>query len=79
MILVICVPLLVILAVSVSFISSIAGGLTFIVCKLLSAKAKQKESEVGVAEDAFNFKHLLLPITDRNPYLSEGTIQVTFL
>jgi len=39
------------------------------------AKAKQKESEVGIAEDAFNFKHLLLPITDRNPYLSEGTIQ----
>ncbi|KAE8010668.1 hypothetical protein FH972_007018 [Carpinus fangiana] len=61
--------------VSVSFISSIAGGLMFIVCKLLSAKAKQKESEVSIAEDAFNFKHLLLPITDRNPYLSEGTIQ----
>ncbi|XP_059437715.1 uncharacterized protein LOC132170667 [Corylus avellana] len=39
------------------------------------AKAKQKESEVSIAEDAFNFKHLLLPITDRNPYLSEGTIQ----
>jgi len=39
------------------------------------AKAKQKESEVSLAEDAFNFKHLLLPITDGNPYLSEGTRQ----
>jgi hypothetical protein len=32
-----------------------------------------------VASDAFTqFKHLLLPITDRKPYLSEGTKQVTF-
>ncbi|XP_021908392.1 uncharacterized protein LOC110822556 isoform X1 [Carica papaya] len=41
-----------------------------------SAKAKPQESEVPLAEEAFtNFKHLLLPITDRNPYLSEGTRQ----
>lgn len=79
MILVVCVLLLVILAISVSFISSISGDLMLIMCKLLSAKAKQKESEVSLAEDAFNFKHLLLPITDGNPYLSEGTRQVTFL
>jgi len=42
-----------------------------------SAKAKPQEPEVSVAGDAFTeFKHLLLPITDRNPYLSEGTRQV---
>ncbi|RDX78918.1 hypothetical protein CR513_40729, partial [Mucuna pruriens] len=41
-----------------------------------SAKAKPQEPEVSVASDAFTqFKHLLLPITDRNPYLSEGTRQ----
>ncbi|XP_020202773.1 uncharacterized protein LOC109788456 [Cajanus cajan] len=40
------------------------------------AKAAPKEPEVSVASDAFTeFKHLLLPITDRNPYLSEGTRQ----
>ncbi|XWS33900.1 hypothetical protein CRYUN_Cryun22dG0122700 [Craigia yunnanensis] len=40
------------------------------------AKAEPQESEVNLAADAFtNFKHLLLPITDRNPYLSEGTRQ----
>ncbi|XAR58010.1 hypothetical protein NMG60_11026337 [Bertholletia excelsa] len=39
-------------------------------------KATPQESEVSLAEDAFShFKHLLLPITDRNPYLSEGTRQ----
>ncbi|EEF31222.1 uncharacterized protein LOC8268061 [Ricinus communis] len=39
-------------------------------------KAKAQESEVNVAADTFtHFKHLLLPITDRNPYLSEGTRQ----
>ncbi|KAH8508187.1 hypothetical protein H0E87_010352 [Populus deltoides] len=39
-------------------------------------KAKAKESEVSLAAEAFtNFKHLLLPITDTNPYLSEGTRQ----
>ncbi|KAF2306276.1 hypothetical protein GH714_016188 [Hevea brasiliensis] len=42
----------------------------------LQAKAKAQESEVSLAADAFtHFKHLLLPITDRNPYLSEGTRQ----
>lgn len=45
---------------------------------LNSAKAKPQEPEVSVATDAFTqFKHLLLPITDRNPYLSEGTRQVS--
>ncbi|KAK7376147.1 hypothetical protein VNO78_35001 [Psophocarpus tetragonolobus] len=40
------------------------------------AKAKPQEPEVSLATDAFTqFKHLLLPITDRNPYLSEGTRQ----
>ncbi|TXG59847.1 hypothetical protein EZV62_014420 [Acer yangbiense] len=40
------------------------------------AKAKSPESEVNLAADAFtSFKHLLLPITDRNQYLSEGTRQ----
>lgn len=43
-----------------------------------SVKAKAQEPEVSVATDAFTqFKHLLLPITDRNPYLSEGTKQVS--
>ncbi|KAI8541116.1 hypothetical protein RHMOL_Rhmol08G0037400 [Rhododendron molle] len=39
-------------------------------------KAKPQEPESSLAADAFtHFKHLLLPITDRNPYLSEGTRQ----
>ncbi|KAK9670659.1 hypothetical protein RND81_13G216000 [Saponaria officinalis] len=39
-------------------------------------KCKAQESELSVAVDAYtHFKHLLLPITDRNPYLSEGTRQ----
>ncbi|XP_030524017.1 uncharacterized protein LOC115736437 [Rhodamnia argentea] len=39
-------------------------------------KAAPQESEVSTAAEAFNnFKHLLLPITDRNPYLSEGSRQ----
>jgi len=43
----------------------------------LPVKTKAQESEVSVAVDAFTqFKHLLLPVTDRNPYLSEGTRQV---
>ncbi|GAB2279420.1 hypothetical protein Dimus_014060 [Dionaea muscipula] len=42
----------------------------------LLSKAKPQESEVSSAADAFTqFKHLLLPITDSNPYLSEGTRQ----
>ncbi|XP_019172225.1 PREDICTED: uncharacterized protein LOC109167625 [Ipomoea nil] len=41
-----------------------------------TVKAKAQVSEATSAADAFtNFKHLLLPITDRNPYLSEGTRQ----
>ncbi|KNA18197.1 hypothetical protein SOVF_073110 [Spinacia oleracea] len=44
-----------------------------------SVKIKAQGSEFSVdsvAVDAFtHFKHLLLPITDRNPYLSEGTRQ----
>ncbi|XP_004509398.1 uncharacterized protein [Cicer arietinum] len=44
--------------------------------RIVKVKAKPKEPEVSVASDAFTqFKHLLLPITDRNPYLSEGTKQ----
>ncbi|KAJ4962950.1 hypothetical protein NE237_022889 [Protea cynaroides] len=40
------------------------------------ARAEMQESEGSLAADAFtNFKHVLLPITDRNPYLSEGTRQ----
>ncbi|XVF18072.1 hypothetical protein REPUB_Repub10bG0180000 [Reevesia pubescens] len=41
------------------------------------AKAEPQESEVNMAAaDAFtHFKHLLLPITDSNPYLSDGTRQ----
>lgn len=40
------------------------------------AKAQPQDSETTVAADAFtHFKHLLLPVTDRNPYLSEGTRQ----
>ncbi|PIA27788.1 hypothetical protein AQUCO_07500007v1 [Aquilegia coerulea] len=40
------------------------------------ASAKLPESEAVSAADAFTqFKHLLLPITDKNPYLAEGTRQ----
>ncbi|CBI25836.3 hypothetical protein AAG906_015764 [Vitis piasezkii] len=40
------------------------------------AKSKPQDSEVNLAAEAFtSFKHLLLPVTDRNPYLSEGTRQ----
>ncbi|KAI5418742.1 hypothetical protein KIW84_043098 [Lathyrus oleraceus] len=43
----------------------------------ITVKAKPQEPEVSVATDAFTqFKHLLLPITDRKPYLSEGTKQL---
>lgn len=55
------------------------GNLAFML-ELLSAKAKAQEPEVSIAADAFtHFKHLLLPITDSNPYLSEGSRQVIFL
>ncbi|KAF5735921.1 hypothetical protein HS088_TW14G00051 [Tripterygium wilfordii] len=40
------------------------------------AKAQPQDSEVTAAVDALTgFKHLLLPIADQNPYLSEGTRQ----
>ncbi|XP_006340773.1 uncharacterized protein [Solanum tuberosum] len=40
------------------------------------ASVKAQASEASAAADAFtNFKHVLLPITDRNPYLSEGSRQ----
>ncbi|KAL9461799.1 hypothetical protein AB3S75_004737 [Citrus x aurantiifolia] len=40
------------------------------------AKVKSPESEINSVAEAFtNFKHLLLPITDQNPFLSEGTRQ----
>ncbi|XP_022943871.1 uncharacterized protein LOC111448467 isoform X1 [Cucurbita moschata] len=39
-------------------------------------KAKPHDSEATVVAGSFTeFKHLLLPITDRNPFLSEGTRQ----
>ncbi|KAL8138355.1 LOW QUALITY PROTEIN: hypothetical protein V2J09_004356 [Rumex salicifolius] len=40
------------------------------------AKTHPQDYEASVAADAFtHFKHVLLPVTDRNPYLSEGTRQ----
>ncbi|XP_020244017.1 uncharacterized protein LOC109822250 isoform X2 [Asparagus officinalis] len=42
----------------------------------IPARAELQESGGNLAADAFaNVKHVLLPITDRNPYLSEGTRQ----
>ncbi|KAA3474507.1 Universal stress protein [Gossypium australe] len=46
--------------------------------KARKAKAvpQPQDSELSLVADALtHFKHLLLPITDRNPYLSEGTRQ----
>ncbi|XP_050383045.1 uncharacterized protein LOC126799829 [Argentina anserina] len=41
-----------------------------------AAQAEPQESPASLAAEAFSqFKHVLLPITDRNPYLSEGTRQ----
>eukprot|EP00268_Persea_americana_P015495 TRINITY_DN1717_c0_g2_i2.p1 TRINITY_DN1717_c0_g2~~TRINITY_DN1717_c0_g2_i2.p1 ORF type:complete len:213 (-),score=46.25 TRINITY_DN1717_c0_g2_i2:348-986(-) len=41
-----------------------------------TVKAELQESVGGLAADAFTeLKHVLLPVTDRNPYLSEGTRQ----
>ncbi|KAL9264796.1 hypothetical protein AKJ16_DCAP22985 [Drosera capensis] len=41
-----------------------------------TSKAKSQDSEVSVGADAFSqFKHVLFPITNSNPYLSEGTRQ----
>ncbi|XP_039158181.1 uncharacterized protein LOC104419628 isoform X2 [Eucalyptus grandis] len=41
----------------------------------LRRSAGPRRLEHTAAEAFNNFKHLLLPITDRNPYLSEGTRQ----
>ncbi|XP_027180077.1 uncharacterized protein LOC113778782 [Coffea eugenioides] len=38
-------------------------------------KVKAVKAEVPAVDSFSQFKHLLLPITDRNPYLSEGTRQ----
>ncbi|XP_015889739.1 uncharacterized protein LOC107424443 [Ziziphus jujuba] len=38
-------------------------------------KAQPQEANLSLADAFTHFKHLLLPITDRNPYLSEGTRQ----
>ncbi|KAI3665347.1 hypothetical protein L6452_43971 [Arctium lappa] len=41
-----------------------------------AVKVKPQAASVNSVAEAFTeFKHLLLPITDRNPYLSEGTRQ----
>ncbi|BBH08059.1 hypothetical protein Prudu_020145 [Prunus dulcis] len=41
-----------------------------------SAQAEPQEPQISTAADAItHFKHLLLPIVDGNPYLSEGTRQ----
>ncbi|KAL1143881.1 hypothetical protein V6Z11_A11G191000 [Gossypium hirsutum] len=57
---------------------SIARNLSNLPTIRHKAKAvpQPQDSEVSLVADAFtHFKHLLLPITDRNPYLSEGTRQ----
>lgn len=46
-------------------------------------KAQSKEASlppptVGEGDALTSIKHLLLPVIDRNPYLSEGTRQVCF-
>ncbi|KAJ8764451.1 hypothetical protein K2173_006191 [Erythroxylum novogranatense] len=67
---------LVSLALSSSSLQSKSCGLSKLRRIGHKAKATPQESEVNLAADAFtDFKHLLLPITDRNPYLSEGTRQ----
>ncbi|CAN1276757.1 hypothetical protein LINPERPRIM_LOCUS16119 [Linum perenne] len=41
----------------------------------VKAKGPEPEVELGAADAYTRFKHLLVPITDTNPYLSEGTRQ----
>lgn len=42
-----------------------------------SVSSKANESEASPLADAFTgFKQLLLPVIDRNPYLTDGTKQV---
>jgi hypothetical protein len=44
---------------------------------ILSVRAEVNESGSVLAVDALSqVKHVLLPVLDRNPYLSEGTRQV---
>ncbi|KAK4416447.1 hypothetical protein Salat_2470200 [Sesamum alatum] len=44
----------------------------------LQVKSKPEESEASPIAETFNdFKQLLLPVIDRNPYLTEGTKQAT--
>lgn len=44
----------------------------------IKVKSKPEESEVSLEANTFTeFKQLLLPVIDRNPYLSEGTKQAT--
>ncbi|KAK6125383.1 hypothetical protein DH2020_040874 [Rehmannia glutinosa] len=44
----------------------------------LQVKSTPQESEVSPIADTFTgFKQLLLPVIDRNPYLTEGTKQAT--
>ena len=43
----------------------------------ITTRAEAKDSGESIPEELYtSFKHVLLPITDRNPYLSEGTRQV---
>ncbi|KAL0350309.1 UNVERIFIED_CONTAM: hypothetical protein Sradi_4180100 [Sesamum radiatum] len=44
----------------------------------LQVKSKPEESEASPVAETFNdFKQLLLPVIDRNPYLTDGTKQAT--
>ncbi|KAI3451801.1 hypothetical protein Pfo_008466 [Paulownia fortunei] len=43
----------------------------------LQVKSKPQESDVPLAYTFTEFKQLLLPVIDRNPYLTEGTKQAT--
>ncbi|KAL7141648.1 hypothetical protein ABFS83_08G068000 [Erythranthe nasuta] len=50
----------------------------FSISPKLRVKCKAQESEVRPLAYTFTeYKHLLLPVIDRNPYLSEGTKQAT--
>ncbi|XP_011624312.1 uncharacterized protein LOC18436628 isoform X2 [Amborella trichopoda] len=49
---------------------------TFLLSRRAKVSAELQASEDNKAADTFSqFKHVLLPITDRNPYLSDGTRQ----
>lgn len=56
----------------------------FFLClgRAIKAQSKEEASIPPPVGDAFTnstIKHLLLPVIDRNPYLSEGTRQVLLL